>query len=410
MMADHVSMDRATEGGTVGRKVLDRNPFFLLSGVLMLAGCFMINGAAHEDPGRVWPIVGLVVVFNIYEVLVIGLGLYLGRARRLYRDAAFLLMVEVLLLCDVSLAYNELFLKSLPIGVVVGACAVGLAGVKLIVIDRYLGLKITRSGVWMLSVLIGLIFVFPGLFRELTRLDLLGEGHFYAAWWVLAAAPLIAAGTQPWFAPRVSDDPQLDRLRLWITRLLIVVPMASLLLHLRAAYYVDDRSIYFYNLSPLILSLTAVWVYRRSRSAPLDQVLSVTVVTVGAAVALSGSFPDSMALALGPNDSMYFSPLRLVMIVSAVLLMYVWLWRGAWVCLPAAIGMLFTAGLGHSVSGIGARIHSAIRRGRAVSGTLLPDSITGWGVVAIVGSFIFLGIGAVTSLLARPGHVKDKSN
>ncbi len=389
-------------------KIFDRNPFFLMSGVLMLAGCFMINSAAHGDPDRIWPIVGLVAVFNFYEALVIGLGLYLGRVSRLYRDTAFLLLLEVLLLCDVSLAYNELLLKSLPIGAAVGGLALALAWVKLAVIDRVMGLRVTRAGIFMLSTLIALLFLLPGLFRELTRMDLLREGHFYAAWWGLGAAPLAAAVTQPWFTPRPSDDPEFDKLRLWVTRLLVVVPIASLLLHMRAAHYVDDRPIYLYNFAPLILGLTAAWVYRRSQSVVIQKVVAVTLVAGGVAVALSASFPSSMSVPIDPSGSVFFSPLRLVLVVTAALCAYVWWRRGAWVCLPAAMGFLFTAGLGHTVSTISARVQAVVHRARAIGGTLMPDSISGWGVLAVIASFMFLAIGAATSLMNRTPRVEDK--
>jgi len=96
------------------RLVADHNPFFLISGLLMLVGCFTINGAAHGDPSAIWPIAGLILLFNLYEALVVGLAVYLSGPRRLYRDAACLILLEALLLCDVSLAYSELMMKSLP--------------------------------------------------------------------------------------------------------------------------------------------------------------------------------------------------------------------------------------------------------------------------------------------------------
>lgn len=410
-MAEHEScesVERFPDPRPMLQMVLDHNPFFLISGVLMLAGCFMINSAAHGDPDRVWPIVGLVAVFNVYEALVITLGLYLGRVRRLYRDAAFLLLLEVLLLCDVSLAYNELLLKSLPIGVTVGGLALLFAWIKLTLINRGLGLRITPAGVCMLSVLIAVLFVLPGLFRELTRMDLLREGHFYTAWWILGAAPLAAAVTQPWFALRPSDDPQLDKLRLWTARLLLVIPLGSLLLHLYSAHYVDDRPMRLYHLAPLVLGLATAWVYRRSRSVEVQQVVGVIFAAGGAAVAMSASFPRSMGMSIDPSGSVLFSPLRLVLVVTAVLFIYVWWWRGAWVCLPAAVGLLFTAGLGHTVSTITSRLQSAIRRAREMGGALMPDSITGWGVLAVLASFIFLGIGAGTSLMHRSSPVENK--
>ncbi len=99
------------------------NPLFLLSGVCMLGGCFLINSAVHEDPDRIAPVVWLLAAFNLYEALVIGLGLYLarggaggetgpvdqGKAEGAVRDAGLLLVLETLLLGDFTFLYAELF-------------------------------------------------------------------------------------------------------------------------------------------------------------------------------------------------------------------------------------------------------------------------------------------------------------
>ena len=236
--------------------IMDHNPFFLVSGVLMLAGCFMINGSVHDDPDVVWPVVGLVGVFNIYEFLIIALAIYLAKVKRFYRDAGFLLLLEILLLCDVSLAYNELILKNLPVAVVVCSMAVALAGMKLLMIDRGLGLRTSKAGAGMLTLLIVLLFLLPGLFRELIRHEWIQEWHYYTAWWLLGALPMGMVLTQPWFRGRRKlGKCSPDRLRHWVVGLLFVLPYVSLLLHLRAAYYVDDRPFNYYNLAPVVLGL-----------------------------------------------------------------------------------------------------------------------------------------------------------
>lgn len=391
------------------RGIVDHNPFFLVSGVLMLAGCFMINSSAHENPRVVWPVVGLVAVFNVYEFLIIGLAVYLARTRRFYRDAGFLLLLEVLLLCDVSLAYNELLLKSLPIGMVVSSMAVALVGIKLLIIDRGLGLKTTKAGAWMIILLIVLLFVLPGLFRELIEGDLVHEWHYYAAWWMLAVLPLAITLTQPWFRGRRRlGKSGIDRLRNWVVGLLVIIPYASLLLHLRAAYYVDDRPFYFYNLTPVILGLTAMWIYTRSRKMPVQHVVSTAYFAGAAAVLLSLSYPGSVVVPLLPPDGLMFSPLRLALVMTAMLMSYAWWWRGAWMCLPPALILLTTAGLGHSVSSIAGTLRDMNQRTRGLWSALFPDTMLGWGVLAVIGAFVFLLLGTVTSLAKRTHRVENE--
>jgi hypothetical protein len=401
-MTGHEPTENQSMARGLLRGIVDHNPFFLVSGVLMLAGCFMINGSAHDDPNVVWPVVGLVTVFNIYEFMIIGLAVYLARTRRFYRDAGFLLLLEVLLLCDVSLAYNELLLKSLPIGMVVSAMAVALVGMKLLIIDRGLGLRCTKAGAWMVILLIVLLFVLPGVFRELIDKDLIHEWHYYAAWWVLAALPPAVSLTQPWFRGRRRlGRSGMDRLRNWIVGLLIVIPYVSLLLHLRAAYYVDDRPFYLYNLAPVVLGLTAMWIYTRSHKMPVQHAVSTACFAGAAAVLLSLSYPGAVVAPMIPPDSLIFSPLRLVLVMTALLMTYAWWWRGAWMCLPPAVGLLVAAGMGHSVYSITGTIRDMLQRSRSTGSDLTPDTMFGWGVLAVIGSFAFLVIGAAISLAKR---------
>ena len=70
-------------------------------------------------------------------------------------------------------------------------------------------------------------------------------------------------------------------------------------------------------------------------------------------------------------------------------------------CLPPAAGLLLASGLGHSVSTIDRTIRGLLQRFRALGSDLVPDTMLGWGVLAIVGSFLFLLIGALTSISKR---------
>ncbi|MEZ6192047.1 MAG: hypothetical protein R3C45_12280 [Phycisphaerales bacterium] len=401
-MTETYTNEQASHAPFLPAWIVDHNPFFLISGVLMLAGCFMINHSAHDDPDVVWPIVGLVVVFNVYEFLVIALAIYLGKQRTFCRDAGFLLFLETLLLCDVAHSYNELILKSLPIGLVVSVLALGLAGVKVAMISRGLGVRITKAGVCMLTTLIGLLFLMPIVFRELTQAEWVHEGHFYAAWWVLAALPLAAWYTQPWFGRRSSRHPGLARLRRWTIRLLIVVPLASLLLHLRTAHYVDDRVIHAYNFAPLVLGLAMFLMMRYSRKLNVQTVTAASLFAGMVAIGLSVSFPDTLVTPLLPKGQLLFSPLRVVMLVTAVLFAYVWWYRGAWMCLPPAAGLVLASGLGHRLSTINTRARELLRSLWNAMTQIVPDTGLGWGVLAVAASFVFLLIGAVTSLAVRP--------
>jgi hypothetical protein len=251
----------------------------------------------------------------------------------------------------------------------------------------------------MLTATVALLFLLPAVIRELTRAELVHEAHFYGAWWLLAAWPLAACLTQPWFNGRRRYGRNgIDPLRRWVAGLLFVIPYVSLLLHLRAAYYIDDRVFRLYNLAPVVLGLAAAWVLVRSNRAPGQRAVQLTCLAAAAAVGLSLEFPGSVVAPLLPPDGALISPLRLVLIASALLLAFAWWRRGAWLCLPPAMGLLFASGMGHNVSAMSATLRDLWQRSRGVISAIVPDTMLGWGALAVAGSFVFLMMGAASSL------------
>lgn len=46
-----------------------RHPWFLVSGMLMFVGCYLVNAAVHQRPDELAPVLALVGVFMLYEWL-----------------------------------------------------------------------------------------------------------------------------------------------------------------------------------------------------------------------------------------------------------------------------------------------------------------------------------------------------
>ncbi len=391
----------------IGRLIIDHNPFFLVSGVLMLVGCFMVNGSVHDKPLLLWPVVLLIVVFNIYEGLIIMLAVRLARTRRYIRDAGFLLLLEVLLLSDATLAYNEVLLKSLPAGMIVCSIALALAGTKLWFLDRGLRLKTTTTGAWMMTVCIGLIFLLPGVFRELIRHEWIHEGQYYLTWWLVSALPLLAVMTQPWFVLRRHSRLGPDCLMRWTARLLIVIPIVSVVLHLCGVYYVDDRTYYFYNLSPLILGLTAAWAYTQQHKHMPVRVGITALLWACIAVILSSVYPNSLERAWTFTGGLLLMPTRVTLIASGVLLVIIG-WRcRAWFCVPFSVGMFTLAGLGHDLASISRTLRQIINDLRRLGSGMIPDTQMGWGAVAVAGAFVCLAFGVLLIRMQQRARPQD---
>ena len=132
--------------------LIDRNPLFLISGVCMLGGCYLVSGAIHAyDPAEVGEgtllimLVALLAILNVYEFAVIWLGLALSRSKTLVRDTRHLLGLALLLLVDAAFVYNETSIFKPEIGGLIAAAAAVLALIKAGWITRSLGIRPTRQ-------------------------------------------------------------------------------------------------------------------------------------------------------------------------------------------------------------------------------------------------------------------------
>jgi hypothetical protein len=62
------------------------NPFYLLSALCMIAGCYVLNAGLELRTGEVGRILLLIGTLSVYELMLVGLGLFLVRGRGLLRD------------------------------------------------------------------------------------------------------------------------------------------------------------------------------------------------------------------------------------------------------------------------------------------------------------------------------------
>src|SRR5690349_16746478 len=59
------------------RFLIDHNPLYLLSAACMLAGCLLLSGSTSYNPMRMRQLLLLILTLNVYEALLIALGLLL---------------------------------------------------------------------------------------------------------------------------------------------------------------------------------------------------------------------------------------------------------------------------------------------------------------------------------------------
>src|SRR5688500_11080747 len=88
--------------------LIEHNPFYLLSAGCMLLGCLVLANTMSFTPVRAGRLLALIVTLNVYEAVLIALGLLLIVRRNLVRDGRVLLVLEAFFLVDVTFLGNEI--------------------------------------------------------------------------------------------------------------------------------------------------------------------------------------------------------------------------------------------------------------------------------------------------------------
>ena len=101
--------------------LVHHNPFYLLSAVSMLLGCYALNAGLATRTGEIGKLLALIGMLNFYELILIALGLYLIRRRGLIRDGRTLLLLEIPFLIDLAFLNAEASSVSLSRGLLLNS-------------------------------------------------------------------------------------------------------------------------------------------------------------------------------------------------------------------------------------------------------------------------------------------------
>ncbi|MEM6551689.1 MAG: hypothetical protein AAF750_06145 [Planctomycetota bacterium] len=377
--------------------LMDRNPFFLLSGVMLLFGCFAVTRGIDTMDGKYWRLVGLIAAVNVYEGLAIGVGLWLSRSRALVRDARWLLGLAVLLAVDVTLLGNAVATDEPLWGGVVAAVLALLACVKVKLLLHGLGVYV-RPAAWAPIVFgIGLSYAMPVLLWGVKRATWSDWSVYLAYWWLAIGIGLLAVPPRRWFGYGRAWSPDYRALQHLVARLIACVPIGSAGLHLLIGHRVYDAwEVLPIGLIPVGLATVVVWA-RRGQSSPIVK----RWVAVGAALGVVCFAVPVMSTRHGvysnwPYGYFWGLPSRLLIVTVAVMVLAVWLTpaRRWWLLLFAG----FWATLGFFPRTIGEAIEWVMYD---VIPWLERLGWAGWGVSAVVSAFGMLGLGVWVAWLGQ---------
>jgi hypothetical protein len=381
--------------------VIDRNPLFLISGVFMLGGCFLVSGVIHGyDPAEVGDgpvllmLVALLAVLNVYEFAVIWLGLILSRSQKLVRDTRHLLGLALLLIVDASFVYNETSIFKPEIGAAIATVAAGLALVKAWWITRSLGIRPTRLAAAAVSICLILMYAMPVAVRLMAHDGFLSQPFAMVVWCCLGAAVALYALPLQWIRFTDSDNPDHAQLQRLVAGGLILMPLVSLIGHATALLWVYENTFELSMLSPLLLGLAAVILRQQHRLGGPAASAKAAAIVVACAIVPSLMTSEQLTIGSWAYSWLAFSPLRGILLVAPAILFWGW-WINGRQTLGAFLVPLpvIAAALGHTPA---AMVRHARWLIEAIA-ELLPRTQLQWGALAITLAFVCLGLGGLVS-------------
>ncbi|MEM1097803.1 MAG: hypothetical protein AAGH92_03330 [Planctomycetota bacterium] len=370
--------------------------------MLMFLGCFLLNAAAHERKDELLPVLGLVFVFNVYELAVLSLAAWLRR-NGAEGESRRLAWLAVILLADTTFVYNTLAVVGPVIGGTVAALGLMLAGLKLVIVLRLTGLGLGR-GEWLaVGSALATVFALPVSARVVGHDGFLPVGFLHAAaWWV---AVVLAVGLYAW--DRAAADASASTARGRLRLAVLGLPLASVAVHALALPWMYGLASFrpietFALIAPLLLGLSLAMLARslpgrtnRRLLAGVAGVAAMFTAEASRVTILPNAWPEYLAL----------TPVRAVLLVGG--LGYAWLWwrQRSWGLLTAWPTLLGVALLGPSLEAAWSRVASTLEDVGPALRDLVPKTLAQWGAVAVGAAFVILAWGGWSAKrkLSDPG-------
>lgn len=371
----------------MARSLHARNPFYLLSALSMLAGCFALSRALGTAPGQWKPLVALMGVLQLYELVLLGLAVLLYRRVNMPSDARMAFLLGLLFVSDSTYLNTELATSNPWAAPWVALAHLAFLVPKLIFLRDTLGLTSLRTLALTVAQVAFLVYI-PGTFSAVHFMDskvhALGLGRamlplvVYGLWWLVGALPVLYLWADR--PPEHGDD---DFARP-IGRASLLVPGVSILLHLLTLHWLYDLPIYGAYLTPLYLGIAVNVAYTLVRVSEGWR----TAFQWGGplvAVLFSRVYSDELVFTLG--ESFIVTPLRIALVGAAVIF---WIHRSISERPSFVWASILTTSL--AVSG---PTFSAMRLRWT---NLFPETYAEFGIAAVAVAFAMLLLALAVSL------------
>lgn len=369
--------------------LVHHNPFYLLSAVSMLIGCYALNAGLATRTGEIGKLLALIGVLNFYELILIALGLYLIRCRGLIRDGRTLLLLEIPFLVDLAFLNAEASSVSLSRGLLLNLIVLSLALLKVAVVMRLLFGRIPRHALGLIAMQLALLLMMPSAFKWFEHRGEVTEARFYLAWWAVGLL-LVLFELQERFQ-RTDDTGPAARVAHTMRRLYMVLPLASAVAHLSMLQWVYRVHFTAGDLSPLLVGI-AFAVGRLPGVRP-ERILLVRLLAPAAAIVFALNDPPVVHGHL--FGQLGAAPWLLTLAAAYVTWIYCFF-------RARALRMLAGGAMAAVIAAYAPQLYAlgtwSAQRTTDAALRLIPRTAMEWGLLSIGGAFAFLTLGAAVSL------------
>lgn len=382
--------------------LVHHNPFYLLSALCMLAGCYALNSGLAARTGELQKLLTLLGVLNGYEAILIGLAIYLIKHRAIVRDGRTLLLLEAPFLVDLAFINAEVGSNSLRVGGLLDLVVLTLALIKTAIVLRALWGRLPGRLFAAIGLQLSVLFLLPGVFARFDHHQHgdVTPGEFYGAWWVVGAMMIAYELQARFLAGDVSAETGLLR---FVRRLYLALPLASIALHLGLLHWVYRVPFVSGDVAPLLIG--GAFVMGRWSRADRNDVRWLRALMPLAAVVLTAEHSPNWSLSLGGRLDL--TPTVLLLGIAYVTYVYCFFFRRALRLLGGAAAAALVVLFGPSWHQLSAMVLWAAQRVGAAARWLGDRSAVQWGLTAMGAAFGFLALGASISLRreGRPAEV-----
>jgi len=353
------------------------NPFYALSASAMLLGCYTLSQALQLEAGKLRALLVLMLVLQVYELLLVGLGTFLVKSGRAPRDGRVVLVLASVFLMNATGLSAECVAADTRLGGLATLAVAGLGALKLWWVSRGAQQLLSKRAALGLGGLAAFALALPVAAAQLAAARAMSPVALYGLWWLTAALPLASTLLRRATAAHSADAPRAHAIWAWMPCLLV-------LWHLWSLGYVHTLDFRAAFLTPFFLGLALA-------AAREQQGFKLFLPAFGVLFSLSAA-PDLLVPLPGPWTA---SPLRLALVGTALVWAYLgWRDREPWlVALPIVGAAIYLLG------------PHAGRAARAVARWLtaaVPRDAYGWGSLTILAAFVLLAAGARRSLYGEP--------